>query len=273
MIKQYTVFGNPVEQSLSPQIHALFAEQVQRRLEYSKTLVDETKFRESVAQYQNSGGHGCNVTLPFKGEAFELCDSVSDEAELAAAVNTIKFQPDGRLVGHNTDGSGLVRDIKSNHQINIEGKRILISGAGGACRGILYPLLASKPSLVTITNRSMDKAEALVEKFSEFGPVDALSGEQLKQSSLQYDIIINATSLSLKGETPDLDKNLVANGALAYDLSYSRSSDTAFVSWARGTEAGKATDGLGMLLEQAADAFFIWEDVRPKTRLILPKIR
>jgi len=278
MIRRYTLFGNPVDHSLSPKIHTLFAEQVQRRITYTTSLATEDQFASSLKEYQQSGAQGCNVTLPFKQLALEYCDKVNEAAEIAGSVNTIKFAADGSCHGFNTDGSGFISDIKKSHGVDLNDKKVLLLGAGGAARGIVDPLLKANISSLVIANRTLAKAEALVDHFSHYDNVSASDLESFASSttaSESFDLIINSTSANHSDSSLSLSASVLAPDAVAYDMSYSEDSSglTPFVEWAREQGCTKAFDGIGMLLEQAADAFFIWEDVRPKTRMIMLKLR
>lgn len=268
MIRRYTVFGNPIAQSKSPQIHALFAEQTHRAIEYTRTLAEESTFVTAVREFVDSGAQGFNITSPFKQQILPLCDSLSEEASRANAVNTVKIDSDQKLSGYNTDGSGLLLDLMNNLNIEIKQSSILIAGAGGATRGILMPLLAQSPRRLVVVNRTIEKAIGLAEEFSDCGKIDVSNYTDLTNEA--FDLIINATSSSLSGKSPPLDATCVNSNTIAYDLSYGK--DTEFMQWARAAGAAKSIDGTGMLLEQAADAFLIWEDVRPKTRLISAKL-
>lgn len=275
MINRYTLFGNPVEHSLSPRIHQLFAEQSQRRVEYTTTLSQADSFAADLDSFHKAGGRGCNITVPFKENAFELCDTVTEAARVAGACNTIKFQPDGAVAGFNTDGSGLLRDLKVGIGFQPAGKRLLIVGAGGATRGVLHPLLAEQPSQLVIANRTPQKADQLASEFADYGAIEAVDFDQLGKLSDSFDLVINATSAGLQGETAPIPGSVFRSDTCAYDFSYSRdvkNPDTAFLAMAKSNNCNNTNDGLGMLLEQAADAFFIWEDVRPKTRLIGPQV-
>ena len=275
MINRYTIFGNPVEHSLSPRIHQLFAEQSQRRGEYTTTLSTEDTFAKDVKSFQQAGGLGCNITVPFKAQAFELCDTVTEAAKVAGACNTIKFHADGKLVGHNTDGSGLLQDLKVGIGFEPAGKNLLIVGAGGATRGVLHPLLAEQPARLLIVNRTTERAEQLATEFADYGNIEALGFEQLANLNDAFDLVINATSAGLQGETAAVPGSIFSSSTCAYDFSYSRDvnkPDTAFLALAKSHNCNNTNDGMGMLLEQAADAFFIWEDIRPKTRLIGPQV-
>lgn len=273
MSHRYTVFGNPIEHSRSPRIHELFAEQTHRLITYTKTLAavdadaDET-FEDNVRTFFENGGKGCNVTVPFKQRAAAVCDELSTSAKQANAANTITRTPDNRLVGHNTDGSGLVCDLKINLQVELTGKRLLIAGAGGATSGIVGPLLAETPASILIANRTIEKAKQLAEQFGALDNVDdrvaGCAYADIPQTG--FDLIINATSLGLQNEKPPLpDHCVVANQTVVYDLVYG--TETPFMTWAI-KQGATAHDGFGMLLEQAADAFEIWEGVRPKSRLM-----
>lgn len=282
MIHRYTLFGNPIEQSLSPKIHTLFAEQVQRRLTYTASLATIENFASELDAFQASGADGCNVTLPLKEDALKLCDKLNEAARVAGSVNTIKFMPDGSRHGFNTDGSGLLYDLKKNMQLKLAGKSILLIGAGGAARGVIDPLLQAGVSSITIANRTLAKAEKLVEVFAPraeiaTGEMTALSLSSLAEhkSTTGYDLIINSTSAGFNQEELQLPQNILTSGTFLYDLSYSKdaSVNTPFLEWGISNGCKDYTDGLGMLLEQAADAFFLWEDVRPKTRMIKIKLR
>jgi len=261
-VDNYCVVGNPVAHSKSPQIHAAFAEQTQQNIFYQAIQVDDGKFKAALKEFQAQGGKGLNITVPFKGEAWEISENRSNRAERALAVNTISFDDAGNIIGDNTDGVGLIRDMTINHDISIKDKDILILGAGGAVRGILDPLFDEQPNKVVIANRTVSRAEELTDIFSDRGDISACGFDELAGSS--FDIIINGTSASLQGEVPPLPENLLNDNACCYDMMYSMS-DTPFVSWAKAHGATKAFDGLGMLIEQAAESFFIWRGVRPDT--------
>lgn len=267
---RYAVMGNPVAHSKSPQIHAAFAHQFGHRIEYTRILVDVGGFAQAVEQFAASGGKGLNVTVPFKQDAFRLADSLSERAQLAEAVNTLKFEPDGSLFGDNTDGAGLVRDIDLNLGVSLKDKQVLILGAGGAVRGVLDPMLRHRPKRVLLANRTVARARDLVAHFKVHGPVEACGFDALKGQ--HFDIVINGTSASLKGELPPLPDTLLRRGALAYDLMYA-DRPTPFMDWAMLHGAEKVVDGLGMLVEQAAESYFLWRGVRPETRSVIEKLR
>ncbi len=268
--EQYAVLGNPVAHSKSPRIHALFAQQTRQRIVYTAIQVDHGGFKQAVGNFQASGGKGLNVTVPFKREAWELVNERSARAQRAGAVNTIAIRSGGMLLGDNTDGIGLLRDLRHNIGANLTGKRVLILGAGGAVRGILGPLLEERPVLLVIANRTTDRATELALEFASLGPVSGCGYAELPDK--QFDMVINGTSASLQGELPPLPGNLITPGATCYDLMYG-AVPTAFMHWAHQHGAATVQDGLGMLVEQAAEAFFIWRGVRPHTTPVINQLR
>jgi shikimate dehydrogenase len=227
-------------------------------------------FADYARDFFNSGGKGLNVTVPFKLDAFQFADQCSARARNAGAVNTLSIDQNNKIVGDNTDGIGLVRDIVSNHQGIIRNRRVLVLGAGGAVRGVLEMLMREHPAHLTIANRTVAKAEQLAASFTDCGPVSATSFAELEGE--RYDFVINGTSASLQGDLPPLPSSLLAPGAWSYDLMYARA-DTPFTSWAKAHGAGKTLDGLGMLVEQAAESFFIWRQIRPETLPVIQLIR
>ena len=269
-IDNYCVMGNPVAHSKSPQIHAAFAEQTRQEIFYQAILVDEGKFKDAIKEFQRQGGKGLNITVPFKPDAWEASDQMSRRAERAAAVNTISFNDEGKIAGDNTDGVGLIRDLTINHKLSIKDKNILILGAGGAARGILDPLFDEQADRVVIANRTVNRAEKLVDIFSDRGDISTCGFDELVSSN--FDIVINATSASLQGDVPPLPEGLVNKNTCCYDMMYS-AADTPFVAWAKAHGAGIALDGLGMLVEQAAESFFIWRGVRPETESVIKLLR
>ena len=269
MTDHYCVLGNPVAHSRSPAIHAQFAAQSGQDVVYEALLAPLEGFADTVHGFIAAGGKGANVTVPFKEEAFRLSNRLSPRAERAGAVNTLTFTADG-ITGDNTDGAGLVRDIEANLGFPLAGKRILLLGAGGAARGVIAPLLACKPAGLTIANRSADKAQALADRFSDIAAVDA--GNFAKTASSRFDVIINATSASLAGEALPLPAGIFAPGSLAYDMMYGKG-ETPFLALARAQGAAHLADGLGMLVEQAAEAFLVWRGVRPDSRPVLAALR
>lgn len=268
--EQYAVMGNPIAHSKSPLIHSLFAEQCRQSIEYSAILVEIGQFSEAVREFQQQGGKGLNVTVPFKRDAWRLVDERSPCAELAGAVNTIVMREDDTLYGDNTDGVGMVRDIRENQGVAIAGRKVLVLGAGGAVRGVLGPLLQEKPAEVVIANRTAERAQELADDFEEQGRVDGCGFDDLDGS--RYDIVINGTSASLKGEVPPLPEGILARGAFCYDMMYG-GEPTAFMRWADDEGCEQISDGLGMLVEQAAESFSIWRGVRPETAAVIKAVR
>ncbi|MCK9797080.1 shikimate dehydrogenase [Pseudomonas sp. MAFF 302030] len=266
---QYVVFGNPIGHSKSPLIHRLFAEQTGQQLDYNTLLAPLDDF-VGCAQAFFAEGRGANVTVPFKEDAYRLADTLSERAQRAGAVNTLSKLADGRLLGDNTDGAGLVRDLTVNAGVSLKGKRILLLGAGGAVRGVLEPLLAEQPASVVIANRTVAKAELLAELFADLGPVSASGFDWLEES---VDLIINATSASLSGDLPPIASSLIEPGhTVCYDMMYGKE-PTPFCRWATEHGAVAALDGLGMLAEQAAEAFYLWRGVRPDSAPVLAELR
>ncbi len=259
---EYAVMGNPIAHSKSPRIHTLFAEQTGEAVHYEAIQVDPGGFSQAVGNFEASGGKGLNITVPFKQEAWELVNERSERAERAGAVNTIKFV-DGKLIGDNTDGIGLVNDL-TNNRIAVKGGRVLLMGAGGAARGVLAPLLAQQPAQLVIGNRTAEKAKQLAEEFSNLGQVEGCGYDALEGK--QFDLVINATAASLQGELPPLPDSVLADGACCYDMMYG-AEPTAFMQWASRHGAAKVLDGLGMLVEQAAESFYIWRGVRPEDKV------
>ncbi len=267
---RYAVMGNPIGHSKSPQIHSQFARQTGQNLTYEALLVELDSFVAAVDKFQAEGGKGINITVPFKQQAWALVEDRSERAELAGAVNTILFRDDGSRYADTTDGVGMLQDITVNHQIELKGKCVLVLGAGGAVRGVLQPLLEQKPQFVILANRTADKAVELAKQFNDFGDVfgcgfDVLPGQQ-------FDVVINGTAASLEGEVPPLPDDLLADNACCYDMMYS-AEPTAFQRWANQHGAAKSLDGLGMLVEQAAESFKLWRGVRPETQPVIAKLR
>ncbi len=269
MTDRYAVVGNPIRHSKSPQIHCQFAAATAQDLTYDTMLVEEGLFEREIGRFFTDGGSGLNVTVPFKQEAWSLATQLSERARLAGAVNTLWRNDAGALCGENTDGIGMVRDLEQNHGAVLAGRRILVLGAGGAVRGVLAPLLAAKPASLVIVNRTAEKALQLAEDFSELGPVRGGGYPQLKGP---FDLVINGTSASLQGALPPLPDDLLAEGAWCYDMMYGAEA-TPFMIWARSHGAEKVLDGLGMLVEQAAESFAIWRGVRPETAAVISGIR
>ncbi len=269
MTDHYTVIGNPIHHSKSPLIHTEFAKQTEQDMDYIAKEIPIDGLVTGLKQLASDGFKGINVTVPFKEQVWQAVDGESPEATLAGAVNTVSFREDGSLYGDNTDGTGLCRDLIDNHHITLTNKRVLLLGAGGAARGVIQPLLSYRPSQLLIANRTISKAEQLAELFAEFG---VTHGCGFKALTGQFDIVINATAASLQGEVPPLPDNILAENAVCYDMMYG-DSDTAFIAWAKQHHAAKAIDGLGMLVEQAAEAFFIWRGIRPETQAVIQQLR
>lgn len=267
----YCVMGNPVAHSKSPLIHSSFAEQTSQNIHYQSILVQEGDFKIALAQFIQQGGKGLNITVPFKGDAWQASRAnCTDRANKAQAVNTIWFGPQGECHGDNTDGIGLVRDLTINHQVTLAGTNILILGAGGAVRGILAPVIDEKPESIVIANRTLAKAKQLQELFSYMGNVLACNYKDL--SGQTFDVIINGTSASLQNELPPIPDDLPVNGSCCYDMMYS-DKDTPFVTWAMQSHAAKAIDGLGMLVEQAAESFYLWRGIKPDAQPVIKMLR
>ena len=270
MTDRYAVMGNPIAHSKSPRIHALFAEQTGQDLEYSAILVEHGGFPDAVAGFVADGGKGLNITVPFKEEAWELAASHSPRAERAGAVNTLLLDAEGNHFGDNTDGAGLVRDLTHNHRCEIAGRRLLLVGAGGAARGVLEPLLAEHPALLVIANRTASKAIELARHFCDLGRVEGCGLDDV--DGHVFDLVINATAASLQGEVPALPPGIISPDTWCYDMMYGRE-PTAFMHWAGELEATVTMDGLGMLVEQAAESFYLWRKVRPDTAPVIRALR
>lgn len=269
-IDRYAVFGNPVEHSKSPQIHRLFAEQTNQSLSYSAELAEIGQFNQAVQNFIKDNGKGLNITVPFKEDAWKLADRLSERAKRAGAVNTLKLEVDGKLYGDTTDGTGLVRDLLQNHHIELQEKSILIIGAGGAVRGIIETLLEQQPSEVLITNRTSNKAVQLAKDFSDLGEITGCGLNQT--ASRNFDIIINGTSASLHGDLPALPDSIFHIQSCCYDMMYA-AQPTVFMQWAKNNNAKLIFDGLGMLVEQAAESFYIWRNVKVETSSVIKQIR
>ena len=266
---RYGVMGYPVSQSRSPVIHRLFALQTNQDLQYELLQVAPDKLETAVRQFGRTGGKGLNITAPHKGEVARLVDDMSERASVAGAVNTVIFR-ENSLYGDNTDGVGLITDLKVNHEFKLFDANILILGAGGATRGIISPLLEEEPGSIVIANRTYDKARSLADHFSQQGPVNACRFEDVRSLPI-YDLIINATSAGLKGEIPPYPEEAVHPTTFCYDLSYGLS-PTPFTRWAAKLGAGRAVMGGGMLVEQAAESFYLWRGVRPETASVLKQL-
>lgn len=273
MTDLYAVIGDPIAHSKSPLIHRLFAEQTNQDLVYEAIRIDtdETTFQWAIADLKNRGYQGLNITVPFKLDAFESADQLSQRAQTAHAVNTFIFNKDGTIRGDNTDGIGLVNDIELNGLRPFKDQKVLILGAGGAVQGILEPLLQKQPGLVHIANRTAQRAIVLGKRFTTSIPITGSGWEDIPQ--IQYDIIINGTSASLEGKLPPISDQLIADNALVYDMMYGNK-PTVFMDWAKQAQPNCQTmDGLGMLVGQAAEAFFLWRGVRPETTPVIAEVR
>jgi len=270
MSDRYAVFGNPVSHSRSPDIHHAFAAQRGEDLTYQRIEAPLDDFAGALRSFFAAGGKGANVTVPFKEQAFELCDVLSERARQAGAVNTLWCGDDGRLHGDNTDGAGLVTDLCVNHGWSLAGKQVLILGAGGAVRGVLGPLLAQAPARLVIANRTEARAQELVARFAAAGV--PLAASSLERLTGRFDIIINAISAGLHGAMPPLPEGLANAATVAYDMVYG-AQPTPFMEWARQCDATQVCDGLGMLVEQAAEAYLVWRGWRPATAAVLPALR
>ncbi len=269
ILDHYAVFGHPVGHSKSPRIHRMFAEQTRQQLSYDAQDVPAVSFDTALDVFIKTGGKGLNCTVPLKELAWQRADTLSERAEFSKAVNTLAIQEDGTLFGDNTDGIGLVADLVNNHAIKLESSRILILGAGGASRGIIAPLMEKSPECIVIANRTVEKANQLSDEFALLGNISGCGFDGI--GKLSFDLIINATSASLTGKLPPLHDKLLAENGCCYDLAYGNQ-PTVFVNWGAAHGAEKSLDGLGMLVEQAAEAFKIWRGIRPETAEIIKQL-
>lgn len=267
---RYAVMGNPVAHSKSPRIHSLFARQTGQQLQYEAIRVESGKLAAAVVDFLTAGGKGLNITVPLKEEAWSLASARSNRAERAGAVNTLVLEQSGKHFGDTTDGAGLLRDLLHNHGSTLQQKRLLLVGAGGAARGVIEPLLLEKPSLLVIANRTAEKAVELARLFCDLGHIEGCGLDDVAGQS--FDLIINATAASLAGQVPALPDSVVTPDCWCYDMMYA-DIPTAFMDWARQRGAARCMDGLGMLVEQAAEAFFLWRGVRPDTRPVIRQLR
>lgn len=265
-IDRYAVFGYPIKHSKSPRIHQAFARQTGQMLVYTAEEVPADRFETAAKEFFNQGGKGINCTVPLKELAWRFADQKTERAHAAKAVNTLALQTDGSILGDNTDGIGLVIDLTVNHSIELTGSRILILGAGGASRGIIGPLIDRQPQAITIANRTAPKAVELAREFAGHCEINGGGFDEL--AGLSFDLILNATSASLTNDLPPLPAGLLAENGDCYDLAYANE-PTAFVRWGLQQNARKSLDGLGMLVEQAAEAFELWWGVRPETAPVI----
>jgi shikimate dehydrogenase len=264
------VIGNPIEHSKSPEIHTAFAKQTGEAISYTRLLGNPDDFAGDVRRFLAAGGQGLNVTVPFKEQAWQLADELSERARTAGAVNTLILLDDNRLRGDNTDGVGLVRDLRINQGFELRGKRILMLGAGGAVRGVLRPMLEEQPKRLIIANRTAAKAYALAQGLAAFGQVAGCGLDEL--AGMQFDLIVNGTAAGLSGEVPTLPDDILAHGGWCYDMLYANQA-TAFQLWGRQQQAARSLDGLGMLVEQAAESFRLWRGVLPETAPVICMLR
>lgn len=266
---RYAVFGNPISHSRSPEIHARFAKQTEQNITYERILAPLDGFAESVRDFIGQGGKGANVTVPFKIEAFQLATHHTERARTAKAVNTLRFDDDV-IIGDNTDGVGLVNDILRNYGLSMFGKRVLLLGAGGAAQGVLYPFIGECPTEIVIANRTISKAIALANEFTD-NPSTKISVSAYADLAGPFDVIVNATSTGLSGDMPPVPSSIFNANALAVDMVYGKN-PTRFLQLAAENGA-EIRDGLGMLVEQAAESFFLWRGVRPKASIVLDELR
>jgi len=269
---RYAVAGNPVEHSQSPVIHAMFAQATGEDLRYERLLCPMDGFADTVRRFAGEGGRGCNVTVPFKFDAFGLAARHSERAALAQAANLLRFDAEG-WYGDNTDGAGLLRDIQHNAGVPLAGAAVLLIGAGGAAAGVLGPLIEGRPARLVVANRTLDKAHALLQRHRALAHARgvALDAAELHNAGTGYDLVINASASSLSGAGVPVDASVLRPGALALDMMYGPSAQ-GFLDWASAHGAA-GRDGLGMLVEQAAEAFFVWRGVRPDTAPVLAALR
>lgn len=273
MTDLYAVVGDPIAHSKSPLIHRLFAEQTQQDLVYEAIRIDtdNTTFNWAMSDLKNRGYKGINITVPFKLDAFEYTDQCTARAQSAHAVNTFCFQEDGTTLADNTDGIGLVNDIEQNGLRPFQNQSVLILGAGGAVQGILEPLLEKRPSQVHIANRTAQRANVLGKRFNSDIPISGSGWDDIPDSP--FDIIINGTSASLEGKLPPISSKLIGKNTLVYDMMYG-DKPTIFMDWAKQCHpSAQVMDGLGMLVGQAAEAFYLWRGVRPKTKPVIEEVR
>jgi shikimate dehydrogenase len=270
--KHFAVIGNPIHHSLSPQIHAAFAKETGLDIDYEAVLSPVDQFKNTMHQLIQQKFTGANVTLPFKKEAYQLATKHSGHARIAEAVNTLEFK-ENEIIGHNTDGIGLVRDLEQNLDTHLKHKKILLIGAGGAAEGVIYSMLEKTPSELTLTNRTIEKSIVIQNKMDVYAKsfdVNLNVIEILKCPHQYFDVIINATSASLINAELHMDPKVFHEGCLAYDMMYGK--ETSFIEQAK-SQGSKTSDGLGMLVEQAAEAFFIWHHIQPTTKSVIESLR
>ncbi len=269
-VDRYGVMGNPIEHSKSPRIHRLFAAQTGRSIVYDAILVAPGRFADAVNDFIQHAGKGLNVTVPFKQDAWRIARRLSERAQRAGAVNTLTLAADGALTGDNTDGTGLVRDLTGNLGQTLAAKQVLVLGAGGAARGILAPLLEQHPARLVIANRTVERAQELAVQFADLGDLQGCGFADL--AGKRFDIVINATAAGLQAQVPELPDGIMDADSCCYDLMYA-SEPTAFVRYAQQLGVRSAFDGLGMLVEQAAESFLVWHGIRPDTEPVIKALR
>jgi shikimate dehydrogenase len=267
----FCVVGSPINHSKSPQIHAAFGRQCDVPLRYERVEIKAGSFQQALAEFVVAGGRGMNVTVPLKEEACLSASTLRSRAQATGAANMITVDADGTTVGDNSDGAGLIRDLLGNHRQQLINTRVLLIGAGGAARGVIPSLLAEQVAELVVVNRTALKARTLADQFSRLGSIrasdyDSLSGEP-------YDLVVNATSLSLSGQIPPLPRAVIGADTCCYDMMYTQDGKTPFLEWCRSTGARQAYDGLGMLVEQAANAFSLWHGVEPDTAAVIKMLR
>ena len=267
---KFAVFGNPIKQSKSPIIHTLFAQQYAQHIEYRAVRVELDDFVQATNLFFEGGGAGLNITVPFKHEAFALAHRNSERSLRAGAVNVLTLADDGLIDGDNTDGIGLIRDLIANLGWTVQGLRVLLVGAGGAARGVLEPLLRERPRELLVVNRTAARAADLAVEFAGIGPLEGGACDLI--GTRQFDLIINATSAGLSGAVPELPSSMLTERSCCYDMVYG-AEPTPFLRWSADHAAGAVSDGLGMLVEQAAEAFYIWRQLRPETRSVIDQLR
>jgi shikimate dehydrogenase len=267
---RYAVIGYPVKHSFSPFIHGMFAKQTKQNLTYRLQEVTPESLETEVISFFVDHGKGLNVTIPHKQAVVALCKFRTPRAEIAGAVNTIAVQENGELLGDNTDGAGLVTDLTKNLQLKLKDTRILLVGAGGAARGVMGPLLEQAPALLHVANRDADKADVLAKEFERLGHVSASGFDTIEGEP--FDLVINATAASLQGTVPPIPASAIGSDTVCYDMAYGKE-DTVFVRWAKEHGAARAELGWGMLIEQAAESFYLWRGVRPDTAPVLSAVR
>jgi shikimate dehydrogenase len=270
--KHFAVIGNPIHHSLSPQIHSTFAKEAGLHIDYEAVLSPLDEFKNTIHKLIAQKLSGANVTLPFKKEAYELATTHSNHARIAEAVNTLEFKDD-QIIGHNTDGIGLVRDLEQNLNVYLKSKKILLIGAGGAAEGVIYSMLEKNPSELTLTNRTIEKSHVIKNKMDMHAKsfdVNLNVVEITKLPHQNFDLIINATSVSLSNTELNIDHKVFHEGSLAYEMMYGK--ETSFIKEAQ-SQGSKTSDGLGMLIEQAAEAFFIWHHIKPQTKSVIESLR